>query len=186
VDPKTLKADKRATNNRSRAFWYRLPKREQDWQERRRLARLETPDQLVRAFCVLTRTKHLSGPSAAQDARSDAGSIADVMRAYGSHVKELETSKVHATQIWNFGAFLYTCITIVALALGLSVEEVDECTRDVLRAHQGKCTATAEQLRQLRVNVLGWVGWANDLSMKEGGLAHRAWELLILCKAGAW
>ena len=185
VNPKTLKADKLATNQLSRAFWKRLPKGEQDWQDRRKLAGLSTPGELVQTFCILTRIKFPPSPSTARRDQPNAGSIADVLRAYGSHVKTLETSKVQATQRWNFSAFLFICKTIVALEVGVSVEEVNDCTRDVLRGCQGKCTASADRLRNLRLNALRWVRWANNLSMKEGGLAHRAWELLVLCKAGA-
>lgn len=163
VDPTTRKANRRAKSKASIDFWAKVPKNNKEWQKRREDAKVSTLTELVDTICILTRYKPLAHPAEVKRDQSTPACILDTLRTYGSLVKELRARAIHATQMWNFSAFLFICKTILALDLGVPLQDVNRCTIETLEFQQGKCTASPTYLQRLRYDVLHWSRQANGL-----------------------
>ncbi|KIW00336.1 uncharacterized protein PV09_08049 [Verruconis gallopava] len=176
MDPSKQGVNKKVCNNRSKSFWARIPKTEEQWKKRREETHTLTLPQVVRTFCVLARINFAFTPIEIKSKPSGNDCVAQTLNTYAKHVFDLELRTVNMRQIYNYSMFLFNGLCILALKLGMSEEEVNESAKTFSQARQGKCRAKPQYFEQLRRETLRWIKWGNNLEKK--GFRHRAWELL--------
>lgn len=183
VDPKAELRVKSpaAAATPTRGFWADLPQDEDSWRQRRALTQTSTLGGLTATFNILighfTRFEY---PCQTRIEQAEDDGIVGLLRRYGSMVGQLEASKVRTTQMFNFCTFLFVCLLVVAIELGVPESEVNQCLKDYLEKVQGSSKVDQQYGARLRTCVVKLVEWAYKLS--KGPLAHRAWELLYQCK----
>ncbi|KAF2812801.1 uncharacterized protein BDZ99DRAFT_517114 [Mytilinidion resinicola] len=156
-----------------------IPKDENEWSARRQLVCLSEPEDLVDAFCLLTRLSSQSCPLRTGDKPEDGASISDVLQDYGQFSIALNGRRNHAIQISNYSTVLFVNLVSIDLATGATLEAADSHMKKVLKVLQRKCEADSKYLSRLRTAALWPVQQTKELYQK--GLMHRAWEIFVIC-----
>lgn len=183
LDPSdTQPSDRAKWLSRTRTFFERIPRTEEEWIRQRKVAGLSTTDAILCVIDCLTTGRLLNSRSrnattldgTLDGLQSDLVSLAEAAGSMQSHAR-------FNANVSNFYSLVFFATCSVALHDGHPQSLVDEALRNFLTLHRGKeCEADAQRLSNLRWGVV----WAIQEMERQcrRGLAHRAFELFFLRK----